>query len=74
MSRRLRVVVDHDLCVGNGTCLTIAPAVFEHDANRQSVARHPDRAPEDLIMDAARNCPVAAIGVVVEETGERLFP
>jgi ferredoxin len=74
MARRLRVVVDHDLCVGNGTCLTIAPAVFEHNANRQSEAKHPDGAPEAAILDAARNCPVAAIGVEVEGTGERLFP
>ena len=74
MSRRLRVEVDHDLCVGNGTCLTIAPGVFRHNADRQSEVHDPAGAPEAAILDAARNCPVAAIGVVVEGTGERVFP
>jgi ferredoxin len=74
MARELEVSVDQSLCVGNGTCLTIAPGVFRHNANRQSEAYDPAGGSEEQILDAARNCPIAAISVVVKETGARLFP
>ena len=74
MARALKVWVDHSLCVGNGTCLTIAPRVFRHDANRQSEAFDPAADSEARILEAARNCPIAAINVEVAESGERLFP
>ncbi len=74
MSRRLRIRVDHDRCVGNAMCLATAPHTFEHDENRQSVVVDADGDPEAKVVRAARNCPTAAITVEVAETGERLFP
>lgn len=74
MSRRLRIHVDHDRCVGNAMCLATAPDTFAHDENRQSVVVDPEGDPEGAVVRAARNCPTAAISVEVEETGERLFP
>jgi ferredoxin len=74
MARRLRVWVDHRRCVGNGTCLTIAPAVFAHDASRQSVVVDPAGDPPEAVLEAAETCPVSAIRVEDAETGERLFP
>jgi ferredoxin len=70
--RRLTVTVDHDLCVGNGTCLTIAPAVFAHNSARQSEVIDPAGAAESVILKAAASCPVGAIRVADAETGERL--
>jgi ferredoxin len=63
--RRLTVTVDHDLCVGNGTCLTIAPMVFKHNAARQSEVIDPEGASESDILKAAANCPVGAIRVTI---------
>ena len=74
MARRLRVWVDHSLCVGNGTCLTIAPGAFVHNADRQSEVADPAGEPPARILAAAENCPVSAIRVEDAETGERLFP
>lgn len=74
MSRRLRIRVSHDRCVGNAMCLATAPSTFEHDEHRQSVVVDPEGDPEEDVLQAARNCPTAAITVEVEETGERLFP
>ena len=62
MARKLRVWVDHQTCVGNAMCESIAPAVFRLNENRQSEVVHPE------------NCPVSAIFVEDAETGERLFP
>jgi ferredoxin len=72
--RALRVSVDHDICVGNGTCLTIAPAVFRHNDSRQSEVIDAAGAPESVILHAAANCPVGAIRVALAESGERLYP
>jgi ferredoxin len=74
MSRALRISVDHDLCVGNGTCLRLAPHVFAHNAHRQSEVVDPAGDNETTVMRAAANCPVGAIRVSVADSGERLFP
>jgi ferredoxin len=74
MVRTLRVWVDHNVCVGNAMCETIAPQVFQLNANRQSEAVDPTADTEEKILEAAENCPVSAIFVEDAETGERLFP
>lgn len=74
MPRGLRISVDHDLCVGNGTCLRLAPHVFAHNAQRQSEVIDPAGDPEAAVVRAAANCPVGAIRVVVADSEERLSP
>ena len=74
MPRALNISVDHAVCVGNGTCLTIAPHVFAHNDYRQSEVIDPAGDPETAILRAANNCPVSAIRVAVADTGEQLFP
>jgi ferredoxin len=74
MQRKLKVSVDHNRCVGNGTCLTLAPHVFAHNQDRQSIVIDPAGDPEAQVLEAAENCPVSAITVVDSETGEQLFP
>jgi ferredoxin len=65
--RAFRVLVDHDLCVGNGTCLIVAPSVFAHNADRQSEVIDPTGASEEIIRKAAERCPVGAIRITVTE-------
>ena len=74
MERSVRVWVDHGACVGNGTCLTIAPAVFVHNADRQSEVANPAGDSVTSILRAAENCPVSAIHVEDAGSGESLFP
>jgi len=74
MARKLKVWVDRQVCVGNAMCEAIAPKVFRLDENRQSQAVNPAGDTEEKILEAAENCPVSAIFVEDEETGERLFP
>ena len=38
MARALRIRVDHNVCVGNAMCTTIAPKVFALNDDRQSEA------------------------------------
>ena len=74
MARTLKISIDHNLCVGSGTCLTVAPKVFAHNRDRQSEVIDPAGDTEANILEAAENCPVNAIRVEDAETGERLFP
>jgi ferredoxin len=74
MSRGLRIWVDHDLCVGNGTCLRLAPHVFAHNAQRQSEVINPAGDNEAAVLRAAANCPVGAIRVAVADSEEHPVP
>ena len=74
MTRKLRVRVDHQVCVGNAMCETIASKTFRLNDNRQSEVADPQGDSEEKILEAAENCPVSAIFVEDAETGERLFP
>jgi ferredoxin len=74
MTRKLRVWVDHQICVGNAMCETIATSTFRLNDNRQSEVFNPGGDSIEKILEAAENCPVSAIFVEDVETGERLFP
>ena len=74
MTRKLKVWVDHQACVGNAMCESIAAKTFRLNENRQSEVTDPTGNTEAEILEAAENCPVSAIFVEDEETGERLFP
>lgn len=59
----MRVIVDEDLCEGNGFCESLAPQVFEMgDAEVVQIADGP--VPEHLEIDvraAVDQCPKAAL-------------
>jgi len=74
MPRKVRVSVDLDICVGNAMCETYAPKVFVLNDDRQSTVADPNADTEENIMEAAQDCPVSAITVIDDETGETLFP
>ena len=74
MARKLKVWVDHQACVGNAMCESIAPKVFKLNDDRQSEVVDAAADSEEKILEAAGNCPVSAIFVEDAETGEQLFP
>jgi ferredoxin len=74
MARKLKISVDHNVCVGNAMCETFAPNTFALNDDRQSVVKNPEGDPEAVVLEAAENCPVSAITVMDAETGEQLFP
>ena len=74
MVRKLRIIVDHNLCVGNAMCAPFATRTCALNENRQSHVVNPQGDPEEKVLEAAENCPVTAISVFDVETGEKLFP
>jgi ferredoxin len=59
----LRIEVDREKCMGQGTCEFYAPATFALDDEGISSVVDPDGDPEDKIVLAAQGCPTQAIAV-----------
>jgi ferredoxin len=70
----ITIEVDRDLCFGFGDCVDSAPGVFELDDENKSVVVDPDAQDRDAIILAAQDCPVDAIFIVDQESGEQLYP
>lgn len=66
--------VDHNLCVGNQMCISIATRALTLNDDRQAIPADVDGDTEEVIREAAEQCPMAAITVADAETGEQLFP
>ena len=74
MARKLKISVNPNVCVGNAMCETYATKTFALNDDRQSSVINPEGDPEELVLEAAENCPVSAITVEDADTGEQLFP
>lgn len=66
MSGSLRIVVDRDLCEGNGRCEQAAPAVFRvgDDDQVEVLDPAPAEALRDAVEAAAHLCPRQALRIV----------
>ena len=72
--RNLKFQVDRDLCIGAATCVAIAPKTFVLDSEAKAIIlATTDQDPDNIIIDAARGCPVAAI-IIEDNNGNKIFP
>lgn len=70
---RYLVEVDHDLCTGYAECQRTAGGAFEMDDDNQSLPTSAAASTDvDLLLRAARQCPMNAISVC-DESGTVLF-
>ena len=71
---KLKTSVNKARCISSGDCVQTAPGVFELDDDGKSEVHSQTGAPDNVIMAAARGCPVKAIIVIDEDSGAQLFP
>lgn len=72
--RNWKVHIDRDLCIGAATCVAIAPQAFALDNEAKSIILSTvEIDSDDIILDAAKGCPTAAI-IIEDEKGEKIFP
>ncbi len=71
---KLKIVVDEDECIGDGLCAQEAPGTFEMNDDDKAIVLNPPGDDPDTIVEAAKACPVDAIIIINEETGEQLCP
>lgn len=70
----LKVVVDRNICIGAAPCTTVAPGVFELDAEGKAVVKAGWESTEaKTILEAAQSCPVNAIAVF-DDQGNQIYP
>jgi ferredoxin len=69
---RIQVWIDRDLCKGSGPCFTVAPKAFALDDAMRAVVLDPSAEPAESILEAARECPTAAIYLSLD--GQALDP
>ncbi len=68
----MRVKPSAEKCIGSGNCVMTAPDYFDLDDDGIVVVQRAvvAQADDQLVRDAADRCPVAAIGLVVNEAGD----
>ena len=63
----MRVVADHEVCVGAGQCALHVPEVFDQDDYDGTVVvrrAEPEAGQRDAVLEAVRLCPSGAIRIV----------
>ena len=69
-----RIHVKRDTCIGSKNCVHCAPGTFALDEETIAVVLDPAGEPDELVLEAAQVCPVDAIEIFNDTTGERLHP
>jgi ferredoxin len=68
-----RIRIDRSLCAGYGECVGIAPEVFQLGKDNVSLVLDPEGTDDEMILDAARACPVDAI-TLIDEFEDQVWP
>jgi ferredoxin len=66
----MKVIVDHDRCIGSGQCVLLAPEVFDQREEDGIVVLLQENPPAELdadVAEAAHVCPGLAISVEDQE-------
>lgn len=73
MPGKYRVTMIRSKCISAGSCIAIAPKVFEFDEENIAKVISQDEL-DDIKLLAAQSCPTMAIVVEDIETGEQVWP
>lgn len=72
--RSHKMWIDRDLCIGAATCIAIAPNTYILDSEAKAIILDTiEKDSDEIILDSARGCPVAAI-IIEDEKGNRVYP
>jgi len=59
----MEYIVDQNLCVGCGACISLCPNVFKLNENGKAEVKSRDEAEADCVKQADSSCPVQAISI-----------
>ncbi|OGG08644.1 hypothetical protein A2154_05060 [Candidatus Gottesmanbacteria bacterium RBG_16_43_7] len=67
--------IDRDLCIGAATCVAIAPKAWALDDEAKAIILDTAAGETDeVLIESAKGCPVAAIFITNNQTGKQIFP
>jgi ferredoxin len=69
-----RFAIDRNKCIGASSCVALAPNTFELDEQDIVTITNSTGDDHETQLLAAQSCPVDAIKVIDQETGEQLWP
>jgi ferredoxin len=70
----MKIIIDKEKCREHSNCASIAPNVFELDANFKSFILDASGDSDELVLKAAKACPKLAIVLEDDNSGARIFP
>jgi len=73
-TKKYRIKVDRDLCIGAASCVALAAKTFELDAENKAIILAEDADTAEAIRLAAESCPTKAIILEDAETGKQEYP
>lgn len=73
-SKKYRIKVDRNLCIGAASCVALAMKTFELDGENKAVIIDEGGDEAETIKLAAESCPTKAIILENIETGEQEYP
>jgi len=73
-TKKWKIVIDRDLCIGAASCVALAMKTFELDSENKAILLEGEGDPPNMIKLAAESCPTKAIILVDAETGEQEYP
>lgn len=68
-----KIIIDRDLCIGAGSCSSLASGVFALDEENKAVVLNPNGNDDEAILLAAKSCPVFAISLYTKKN-KQLYP
>ena len=69
----MKVVVNREKCIGAGSCIDIAPGIYQLDAHKKAVVINGEPFDIGLLITSADVCPTLAISIY-DDDGILLFP
>ena len=71
---KYKVEVIREKCISAGSCVAIAPRVFDLDESQIAVILSQDGEDDDTKLLAAQSCPTMAVIVTDTSTGKQVWP
>jgi len=70
----LTVKILKDVCIGAASCVAVAPEAFDLDNEGKVVTKTTIKnTTDEVLLSAAKSCPVNAI-IVIDESGKQIWP
>lgn len=71
---KYKIEIDRDTCIGDQLCCSEAPNTFDVDDEGIAIVQNVEGDEPDVILAAAKACPVDCIVLYDANTGKKVWP
>ncbi len=69
----MKIQINQENCIACGSCVALAPNTFELNESGKSMVKDEKGDSDEVILEAAKACPVSVIEVF-DDAGNKLWP